>query len=82
MGPLRNTLNGKTFWVAWISPVNSTAETEITIEADYLTRRDIYGIGSVLLKKYRMLRYSYTVFMIGLVVSVLLFIGAFFIEAR
>ena len=44
--------------------------------------RDIYGIGSVLLTKYRMLRYAYTVFMVGLVVSVLLFIVFFFIEAR
>ena len=44
--------------------------------------RDIYGIGSVLMTKYRMLRYSYTVFMVGLVVSVLLFIVFFFIEVR
>ena len=39
--------------------------------------RDLYGLGGVLLKKYRMLRYAYTVFMIGLVVSVLLFILVF-----
>lgn len=39
--------------------------------------RDIYGLGSVLETKYRLLRTSYTVFMIGLVVGVLLFLAAF-----
>lgn len=36
--------------------------------------RDLYGLGSVLEKKYRLLRTSYTIFMIGLVAGVLLFL--------
>ena len=36
--------------------------------------RDIYFLGVVLGKKYRLLRISYTIFMFGLVVSVLAFI--------
>jgi hypothetical protein len=39
--------------------------------------RDIYGLGSVLETKYRLLRTSYTVFMVGLVAGVLLFLAAF-----
>jgi hypothetical protein len=39
--------------------------------------RDIYGLGSVLETKYRLLRTSYTVFMVGLVLGVLLFLAAF-----
>ena len=39
--------------------------------------RDIYGLGSVLEKKFRFLRTSYTVFMFGLVAGVLLFIGVY-----
>ena len=39
--------------------------------------RDIYGLGSVLEKKFRFLRHSYTIFMIGLVLGVLLFIGVY-----
>ncbi len=39
--------------------------------------RDIYGLGSVLQKKFRLLRISYTVFMIGLIVGVLAFIVTF-----
>lgn len=38
--------------------------------------RDIYGLGSVLETKYRLLRTSYTLFMIGLVAGVLLFLAA------
>ena len=44
--------------------------------------RDLYGIGTVLMKKYSLLRYAYTVFMVGLVVSVLLFIVFFFGQAN
>ena len=44
--------------------------------------RDLYGIGTVLMTKYRLLRYAYTVFMVGLVVSVLLFIVFFFGQAN
>lgn len=39
---------------------------------------DIYGVGVVLQKKYRLLRVSYTAFMVGLVVGVLAFIAVFF----
>ena len=38
---------------------------------------DIYGVGSVLQKKYRMLRTSYSAFMVALVVGVLSFIAVF-----
>ena len=39
--------------------------------------RDIYGLGSVLETKYRLLRTSYTLFMFGLVLGVLLFLAAY-----
>ena len=39
--------------------------------------KDIYGVGSVLQKKYRMLRASYAAFLVALVVGVLSFIGVF-----
>jgi len=39
--------------------------------------RDIYGLGSVLETKYRLLRVSYTVFMLGLILGVMLFLAAF-----
>ena len=39
--------------------------------------RDIYGLGRVLALKFRLLRVSYTVFMVGLVLGVLLFIVVF-----
>ena len=38
--------------------------------------RDIYGLGTVLETKYRLLRTSYTIFMIGLIAGVLLFLSA------
>ncbi|MBT8398272.1 MAG: hypothetical protein HKO65_10850 [Gemmatimonadetes bacterium] len=38
--------------------------------------RDIYGLGSVLETKYRLLRVSYTLFMIGLILGVVLFLWA------
>ena len=53
---------------------------EMMQEGDRIYRnmiRDLHGLGSVLVKKYTMLRYSYTVFMVGLVASVVLFIFAF-----
>lgn len=43
---------------------------------------DIYGLGLVLRKKYRLLRYSYTVFMIGLIIGVLAFIATFYTTAQ
>jgi len=39
--------------------------------------RDIYGLGSVLTTKYRLLRASYTLFMVGLVAGVILFLVVF-----
>ena len=36
--------------------------------------RDIYGLGSVLKRKFELLRVSYTVFMVGLTIGILLFI--------
>lgn len=37
--------------------------------------RDIYGLGSVLMRKFELLRVAYTVFMIGLTIGILSFIG-------
>lgn len=56
--------------------------TEMLKDADYLYGsmiKDIYFLGVVLGKKYRLLRYSYTVFMFGFVLSILGFIVAQFI---
>lgn len=39
--------------------------------------RDLYGLGEVLARKFKLLRVAYTVFMIGLVLAVLLFIVVF-----
>lgn len=39
--------------------------------------RDIYGLGTVLEKKFRFLRTSYNVFMVGLIIGVILFIGIY-----
>lgn len=52
---------------------------EMMKDADYLYGsmiKDIYFLGIVLGKKYRMLRKSYTIFMFGFVVSILAFIVA------
>lgn len=43
---------------------------------------DIYGLGLVLRKKYKLLRISYTIFMIGLIIGVTAFIITFYIAAR
>lgn len=42
--------------------------------------RDLYYLGLVLDKKYRLLTYSYTVFMMGFVATVGAFLGAYFLE--
>ena len=39
--------------------------------------RDLYGLGTVLSTKYRLLRISYTVFVVGLAAGVLLFLGVY-----
>ncbi len=44
--------------------------------------RDLYGLGSVLTEKFRLLRISYNVFMVGLVVSVCSFILVYFLISR
>jgi len=41
--------------------------------------RDIYALGNVLERKFRLLRVSYTVFMIGLVAGVTLLIGTYLV---
>lgn len=49
---------------------------EMMKDADYLyssLTRDIYFLGAVLGKKYKLLRLCYTIFMFGIVISVLLF---------
>ncbi len=43
--------------------------------------RDLYGIGSVLSKKFAMLHRAYTVFMFGITLSVLAFIAVFFLQS-
>ena len=43
---------------------------------------DIYGLGIVLQKKYRLLRIAYTTFMLGLVIGVAAFIITFYIAAQ
>ncbi|MEQ8715051.1 MAG: DUF5706 domain-containing protein, partial [Cyclobacteriaceae bacterium] len=49
---------------------------EMMKDADYLygsLTKDIYFLGKVLGKKYRMLRAAYTIFMFGFVIAVLSF---------
>lgn len=51
--------------------------SEMMKDAEYLyssLTRDIFFLGKVLARKYRMLRIAYTTFMIGFVISILLFI--------
>lgn len=58
--------------------------TELMVNSDRLYHnmiRDIYGIGSVLQKKYQYVRVAYTIFMIGLVLSVIMFILVYFLVA-
>ena len=54
--------------------------TEMMQDRDYLygsLTKDLYFLGLVLSKKYKILRITYTVFMIGIIVSVLAFAIAF-----
>jgi predicted metal-dependent HD superfamily phosphohydrolase len=51
--------------------------SEMMKDADYLyssLTRDVFFLGKVLAKKYRMLRYAYTTFMVGFVISMLFFL--------
>jgi hypothetical protein len=55
--------------------------TELLKDKEYLYNsmvKDIYFLGVVLAKKYRLLRISYTIFMWGLILSVIAFIVAYF----
>ncbi len=53
---------------------------DLMLDTDHLYTnmvRDLYGLGQVLKRKFEMLRVSYNVFMVALVVGVALFIWAF-----
>jgi hypothetical protein len=54
-----------------------TGMTELIRNTDLAYKnmmRDTYGLGQVLLKKYRLLRVAYTIFMIALIAGVLSFV--------
>lgn len=54
--------------------------TEVMKDRDYLYKslmKDLYFLGKVLEKKYRLLRIAYTIFMVGIIVSVIAFVIAF-----
>ena len=60
------------------------AMTEMMQDRDYLyssLTKDLYFLGLVLNRKYNLLRVTYTVFMIGIVVSVICFAVAFQLSA-
>lgn len=44
---LRKQDSGKRFFITWLGDIYSTATTEIQIEAEYVTRRDLFGIGVI-----------------------------------
>jgi HD superfamily phosphodiesterase len=57
------------------------AVNEILKDSDYLYNsmiRDLYFLGVVLEKKYRLLRITYNIFMVGIIVSVIAFVLAFY----
>ena len=59
----------------------SWAMKEMMKEKDYLYDsmiKDLYFLGLVLHKKYRLLRFTYTIFTIGIVISVIAFFVAFY----
>lgn len=63
----------------------SEAMNEMMMDTDYLYEiivKDIYSLGVVLGRKYRLIRLAYNVFMIGIIVSVVAFgIAAFFADS-
>lgn len=62
-----------------------TGMRELMLHTDNLYHSmmlDIFGLGLVLRKKYGLLRISYTVFMIGLIIGVLAFIFTFYMAAK
>ena len=59
------------------------AMNEMLNDRDYIyssLTKDLYFLGLVLNRKYRILRMTYTIFIIGIVVSVLVFAGSFLIS--
>ncbi|MGF7216371.1 putative metal-dependent HD superfamily phosphohydrolase [Spirosoma lacussanchae] len=59
--------------------------SELMRDSTYLyssMTRDIYYLGRVLGKKYKLLRVAYNIFMFGFVVSVLAFLGVFFYSGK
>ena len=59
----------------------SWAMKELMKEKDYLYDsmiKDLYFLGLVLHKKYKLLRFTYTIFTIGIVISVIAFFVAFY----
>ena len=53
---------------------------EMMKDRDYLYKslmKDLYFLGLVLEKKYKLLRIAYTIFMVGIIVSVIAFVIAF-----
>ncbi|MDX1427957.1 MAG: DUF5706 domain-containing protein [Salegentibacter mishustinae] len=55
---------------------------EIIKDKDYVYESlmlDLHLLGKVLHKKYKILRITYTVFMIGIIISVIAFVGAFYL---
>jgi HD superfamily phosphodiesterase len=58
------------------------AMTEIMDDQDFVYEslmKDLYNLGTVLDRKYRLLRITYTIFMIGIILSVLSFILTFYL---
>ena len=54
--------------------------TELMNDRDYLYKslmKDLYFLGIVLNKKYKLLRIAYNIFMVGIIVSVIAFVIAF-----
>lgn len=59
--------------------------SEMMQDRDYLygsLTKDLYFLGLVLNRKYKLLRITYTVFMIGILVSVIVFAIAFYIQEQ
>ena len=54
--------------------------TELMNDRDYLYKslmKDLYFLGIVLNRKYKLLRIAYTIFMVGIILSVIAFVIAF-----
>ena len=49
----------------------------ICINDDSALTRDLYYLGKVLARKYKLLRMTYTVFLIGTIISVVAFVVAY-----